>query len=440
MHSPSATFSVRCANARRLHNMNTSLETDVLIIGAGPAGSAAAILLAKAGMHVVLVEQHEFPRQKVCGECISAGALSILDELGIGESIRAIIGPEIRYVGWMGPTDTVIAPFPRCLVGAHGYGRAIGRDRLDSLLIARARCVGVQVVQPARVRRVAGTPGNFRCDLETRDASVSRLNGGRLATQVWTAHMVVDAHGSWEQAPTVGEEADARKADRMPVRDSDLFAFKTTYIHSSLAAELLPVIAFPGGYGGIVVADGGRTTLACCIRRDALRASRAHLPGEPAGLAVAATLRRSCRGIAEVLSRADQDLAWLSVGPIKPGVRVDECADIFRVGNAAGETHPLIGEGINMALHSARLVTAHLSRLAPSAIDALQLHSANRAYAAEWRAEFGSRLRFARWFAHMAMRPTIANPLHTLMRACPALMTHAARWAGKASGATRTQT
>jgi flavin-dependent dehydrogenase len=415
--------------------VNAPFDTEALIIGGGPAGTATAIMLAEAGMRAVLVEQQEFPRQKVCGECISAGALAILDDLGIGERIRAIAGPELRHVGWMGSSKTVIAPFPRCTAGAHAYGRAIGRDSLDSLLLARARSLGVRVLQPARVRRVAGMPGHFLCDVETRAKSGTRLGGRRPATQVWTAQVVFDAHGSWEQPPAGQADGATRETYRAPHRDADLFAFKATFKQSTLPAGLLPVIAFPGGYGGIVVADDGRTTLACCIRRDALKASRASMPGQPAGLAVAATLRQTCPGVAEALARAVQEIAWLSVGPIRPGVRVDGCKDIFRVGNAAGETHPLIGEGIHMALHSARLAAAHVCRLGPARIDASKLEAANRAYAADWRAAFRSRLRYARWYAHMAMRPPVANPLNRLLHARPSLITHAARWAGKARGA-----
>jgi len=431
-------------DARTRHGrraVKDAFHADALIVGGGPAGSATAILLAAAGMRVVLVEQHEFPRQKVCGECLSAGALAILDELGVGDAVRAIAGPEIRHVGWMGATDTVIAPFPRCTFGAHEYGRALGRDRLDAVLMARARRLGVEIMQPARVRRVAGVPGSFRCDVEAREeAGVGvRSLRGRLVTHLWTVRVVVDAHGSWEQPLQVDTGEGAAEMTRAAVRDDDLFAFKATFTRSTLGAGLLPVIAFPGGYGGIVVSDDGRTTLACCIRRDALRASRAAMPGRSAGVSVAATLRRSCRGVAEALAPAEQDSAWLSVGPIRPGVRVDGCRNIFRVGNAAGETHPLIGEGINMALHSARLAAAHVSRLAPRAVDALRLHAANRAYAAEWHGAFGSRLRYARWYAHLAMRPAFANPVNVILRSHPGLMTHAARWAGKARAATPTQ-
>lgn len=417
--------------------MNASFDTDVLIIGAGPAGSATAILLAAAGVRVVLVEQHAFPRQKVCGECLSAGALALLDELGVGEDLRALAAPEIRQVGWMGIERSVVAAFPRCASGAHPYGRAIGRDRLDTLLIGRARSLGVRVLQPAKVRHVTGTPGHFLCTVGLQVDAAAHRSSRAAANQLWLARVVIDAHGSWEQGPQVDEPHPRPAALRTPPREADLFAFKAIFVKSTLPPGLLPVIAFPGGYGGMVVADNGRTTLACCIRRDALRLSRAGMPGAPAGLAVAATLR-SCRGVAEALASAEQEGAWLSVGPIRPGIRVDGDADIFRVGNAAGETHPLIGEGINMALQSARLVATRVSRLVDSRIDASSLHAANRAYAKQWRAAFGSRLRYATWYAQMAMRPAWAGALSGLLRTRPSLMTHAARWAGKASAATLT--
>ena len=63
-------------------------DADALIIGAGPAGAATAILLAQAGWQVILVEQHAYPRQKVCGECLTAGGLALLDELGVGAQVR----------------------------------------------------------------------------------------------------------------------------------------------------------------------------------------------------------------------------------------------------------------------------------------------------------------------------------------------------------------
>ena len=62
---------------------------DVLVVGAGPAGSAAAQWLARAGRQVLLVDQHAFPRDKVCGDGLIADALRALDRLGVRDEVLA---------------------------------------------------------------------------------------------------------------------------------------------------------------------------------------------------------------------------------------------------------------------------------------------------------------------------------------------------------------
>src|SRR5579871_3271196 len=97
---PSPTASVPIAT-RRVQRQAMTPVADALVIGGGPAGAASAIALAHIGWQVLLVEQSAYPRQKVCGECVSAGALELIDELGVGEEFRSLSGPELRRVGWM---------------------------------------------------------------------------------------------------------------------------------------------------------------------------------------------------------------------------------------------------------------------------------------------------------------------------------------------------
>ncbi|HEY3850956.1 MAG TPA: FAD-dependent monooxygenase [Steroidobacteraceae bacterium] len=399
---------------------------DALVIGAGPAGCASAILLAQAGWRVIMAEQSTYPRQKVCGECISAGSLELFDSLGVGETFQTLAGPELSRVGWMGSHPLLAADFPACSAGAYPYGRAAGRDRLDALLLDRARATGVEVLQPAKVRGVRGGPGDFAVDIEMRPRGSSPAGRAPKRLQRRFARAVIDAHGSWENAPFAAVTA----AD-FPKRAADLFAFKASFEDSRLSPGLLPVIALRGGYGGMVVAEGGRTTLACCIRRDRLRDCRESMPGASAGDAVAAFLHRSCGGVRDALGEARQLGPWLSVGPIRPGIRVRGAPHIFRVGNAAGESHPLIGEGIGMALESAHILAAHLSDHRPAQLDPSRTRRVNDRYAEAWRAAFAPRVRFAAAAAQAAMQPGLASLSQALLRRWPALLTRAARWAGK---------
>ena len=144
-------------------------------------------------------------------------------------------------------------------------------------------------------------------------------------------------------------------------RPSDLFAFKANFRRARSTPDLLPVLAFAGGYGGMVVADDGIATLAGCIREDRLGRERDDaVPASAPATSFESILRRECAGVAAALDGAERAGAWLASGPIRPGVRLGQDDGVFRIGNAAGEAHPIVGEGISMAMQSAFVLAALL--------------------------------------------------------------------------------
>ena len=395
---------------------------DALIIGAGPAGSSAAILLATAGWRVAIIEKQAFPRRKVCGECVAASNLPLLEALGIGADFAAQAGPELKRVALMHGTRSVCADLPPAADVRHPWGRALGRETLDTLLLARAQAVGATVLQPWSVQKLSGAAGSHHCTVrEEADGRPKLLH----------APVAILAHGSWEPLP------EERAAQRQARRGSDLLAFKANFSSSRLAAGLLPVLAFDGGYGGMVLGDGGLLTLACCIRADRLEALRQAAPGQPAGDVVEDMLKRQCQGVAEALEGAVRCGSWLASGPLHPGVRLRDDDEVFRIGNAAGEAHPIIGEGMSMALQSAWLLCNHLEAARPrrgAAGLALWQREARQRYSAEWRRHFAPRLRMAAGLAHLAMRPVGATALMVALQRFPSLLTRGAIWSGKTRG------
>lgn len=155
-------------------------DLDVLVLGAGPAGCAAAILCAQRGLRVALLEREAFPRDRP-GETLHPGVEPLLRQLGLGDALESagfLRHPGV-WVRW--DSDLRFEPF-----GADGGGPWLGfqawRADFDSLLLERVRMLGVSIRQPCRA--VAPTLDG------------ARVTGVRASCETLAARFVIDAAGA----------------------------------------------------------------------------------------------------------------------------------------------------------------------------------------------------------------------------------------------------
>lgn len=387
---------------------------DAVVIGGGPAGSTIALLLARAGWSVALVEKKIFPRRKVCGEFISATSLPLLNEVGIGDFYLSHSGPEIDKVGLFAVDTILTSPMPESNIISAKWGRALGREHLDFKLLEVAAKAGAKIWQPWNALDLKGNIADgFTCTIENK-----------LQVEKISARIAIMAYGSWERDLLQLHPKHAHKPN-------DLLAFKAHFRNFHLSDNLMPMMVFPGGYGGLVRSDDERLSFSCCIRRDILNQARKKYPGQSAGAAVLQHIKTACLGVRQILEGAELEAQWLSTGPLRIGIRQCYKDGIFFVGNIAGESHPIIAEGISMAMQSSWLLSKVLISKKNILDSENAVSIAGAEYTKYWRAQFSKRIHASSVFAQLAARPLAVSLLLPLFRQFPEILTYGAKLSGK---------
>jgi flavin-dependent dehydrogenase len=395
---------------------------DVIIVGGGPAGSTTALLLARAGWTVALIEKKAFPRRKVCGEFISATNLPLLKELGIADFYFSHGGPSVEQVGLFAANSIITAPMPPIENSDEKWGRALGREHLDSLLLEQAKLANVYIWQPWSATQFQKHTDYFSCTLTQKEK-----------TEEISGRILIMANGSWEKGPMLSPSSSLSNFNSQIYdhQASDFLGFKAHFTESSLAPNLMPLLVFPGGYGGMVHTDNNRVTLSCGIQRKTLSEIRKVYPGVIAGEAVLQHIVSSCLGVRNALESAQLQDQWLSVGPLRPGIRKVYHEAIFYVGNSAGEAHPIVAEGISMALQAAWLLADLLIRKQTQIRKKYDLDAIGREYTKHWHSHCALRIRVANLFTQVAIRPKAVAFLLPLFKRFPSLISYGAKLSGK---------
>ncbi|HQT76605.1 MAG: hypothetical protein B7Z80_10615 [Rhodospirillales bacterium 20-64-7] len=284
-----------------------------LIIGAGPAGCAAAIRLGRAGHRPLMIERGTGPADKVCGDFLSADTIAQASELGIDPLALGAAPIERMRLVHHGRVVETRLPF-----NAVGLSRRV----FDAALTERAVQAGAVVRNGQAVRQIVRGRDTWSVQLE---------RGGSLdATTVFLA---------------TGKH-DVRDMPR-PGRSDGAVGLKMYYRPSADVARDLAntteLILFPGGYAGVQPVEDGRIVVCVAVRPGTLKA----IGGWDGLLAGNAYLAERLRAAQPLLSRT------LAIAGVPYGYLAQAgAAGLFRLGDQGAVIPSLTGDGMSIALHS----------------------------------------------------------------------------------------
>ena len=319
-------------------------DLDVLVVGAGPAGVAAAITAHRHGLHTACVDRATFPRDKTCGDGLTAAALRLLEDLGVSVPEIASTQP-ISTVVLRGPNGRVSElPLPRD--GHHAV--VTTRLDLDAALVEHARAAGVPVHEGRAVTSLR----------VTRTGAVVE-HGAGPHTETTTARYVIAADGHYSTVRRIA----------VPETDRDLgswHAFRQYFsgvdddrLWVLFEADLLP------GYAWVFPLPGDRANVGFGVLRDE-RTTGKQLAALWRNLLARPALRDVLGPRAEPTA---PHRAWPIPASFDP--RRATAGRVLFAGDAAGVVDPMTGEGIAQALESGMLAARAIADGGPvAAVDA----------------------------------------------------------------------
>src|SRR4249920_2685739 len=296
---------------------------DVAIIGAGPAGSSAAIQLAAKGYSVALLDKEQFPREKLCGDFLNPVNWPMLRELKVERAVLERPHEKIsifRFTSFSGEEAEI--PLP---AGRDGtvVGLGLRRFDLDHVLLERANSLGVTVLDGWKPKELERQPDGWMLKAD-KSLLGARVLVGADGRNSWVAHHLGLAEPAAMQGRSVG------------------FQFRLKCTNRSTGK--IEIHLFPGGYAGVVGLAGDTVTLGLAIEKHRL------LDGRPEQSLLESILPQN-PWLKEIL-RSGFVSEMRSTYPVYFSPRRTYGDGVLLVGDAARVNEPVTGEGIYFALKS----------------------------------------------------------------------------------------
>ncbi|GAA4700352.1 geranylgeranyl reductase family protein [Nocardioides conyzicola] len=379
--------------------MSTPTQTDVLVVGAGPAGSAAAAWAARGGAEVVLADAAVFPRDKTCGDGLTPRAIGELSRLGLEDWLRAhTVNQGLRAHGF---GQTLLLPWPGGTLP--DWGSAVARTELDDHLRTTAIKSGVTAVEGHRAVDVRRDGDRVSAVVFRTDAGPVEIRCNRLVVADGVRSPLGKVLGrEWHRETVYGVAGRSYVASGM---SDDPWISS----HLELRNEEGKILS---GYGWIFPLGTGEVNLGVGTLATAKR---------PADLAVKPLMAHYASELREEFQLGDElrmpTSALLPMGGAVSNVAGPNWA---LVGDAAACVNPLNGEGIDYGLETGRLVAEMMSERDDLA----------RAWPALLRDHYGESFSIARRLAGLVTVPHLLPALGPVGMRSDWLMTLALRWMG----------